>query len=678
MWLATTSLSLTSMAPALAQPAPGGQGGDPPAIAGRLSQIAGSVSLHSATEQSWSAAALNYPVTSGEGFWTEQQAGATIEIGADQLVMDGGTELEVGTLDQQQFAMTTPQGAVFLQLPQLPDGGGVTVNTPRAAVQITAAGRYEIVAGDTNDPTTVTVVEGAAHVGGTGVSMDVGPNQTATITGAESFQGSVGPMQTDGFLQAQLSKAAPQTAGVPRQVQCMTGGADLAQYGSWSQTSQYGQVWYPNDVPSGWAPYRDGHWAYVAPWGWSWVDAQPWGFAPFHYGRWVQDGGRWGWVAAAPDAPFEPYPVYAPAEVSFLDVGGAALAGFAAGALIGGAIGWVPLGFREPYYPSYHVSDGYLQRINRISVVNVRNITVNNYRNIAVDHFANARAAIVMPARDMARSVRVAGIARPLPAAALAGARPVVGRGPVAAAPRRAGPPAPGPRIEPAAAGRRPALRAAAPAPDVRPAAPRGPDRGARPGLPALRAPGEGRPAVPARAPLGAPGRLPGEHAPGAEPRAVQPEPLTHAPPIDRAAPSVARPAPGFEPHAPAPEHRAPDARAPAMRASEPRAPEHILPEHILPEHMAPEHMAPEHMAPEHMAPEHMAAAHRAPGMPHVQRPTEPVARPAYRAEPRPVARPEPRPEARPHPEAAPRPAPHPEPRPAPHPAPHPEGEHRR
>jgi len=54
----------------------------------------------------------------------------------------------------------------------------------------------------------------------------------------------------------------------------------------------YGSVWYPN-VPPGWAPYREGHWAWVEPWGWTWVDDAPWGFAPFHYGRWVNAGGRW-------------------------------------------------------------------------------------------------------------------------------------------------------------------------------------------------------------------------------------------------------------------------------------------------------------------------------------------------------------------------------------------------
>ena len=37
-----------------------------------------------------------------------------------------------------------------------------------------------------------------------------------------------------------------------------------------------------------WAPYRYGRWVWVAPWGWTWIDDAPWGFAPFHYGRWAQ------------------------------------------------------------------------------------------------------------------------------------------------------------------------------------------------------------------------------------------------------------------------------------------------------------------------------------------------------------------------------------------------------
>src|SRR5256885_3839541 len=43
----------------------------------------------------------------------------------------------------------------------------------------------------------------------------------------------------------------------------------------------------------------------------SWVDDAPWGFAPFHYGRWTIVGGSWGWVPG----PIRVRPWYAPALV---------------------------------------------------------------------------------------------------------------------------------------------------------------------------------------------------------------------------------------------------------------------------------------------------------------------------------------------------------------------------
>ena len=67
----------------------------------------------------------------------------------------------------------------------------------------------------------------------------------------------------------------------------VVGRSDLAVYGTWQTYPAYGPVWIPRTVPPGWAPYRFGHWVWIAPWGWTWVDDAPWGFAPFHYGRWM-------------------------------------------------------------------------------------------------------------------------------------------------------------------------------------------------------------------------------------------------------------------------------------------------------------------------------------------------------------------------------------------------------
>ncbi len=547
VWLATTSLSLTTALSALAQPAAppgqaqpgadlaGDQGSDPPALAGRVAAITGSVSFHTSSETQWSAATLNYPVTNGEAFWTEPQAQATLEIADDRMVLAASTELDVSELDVNQFTTTAAQGAVFLQLSSLPQGQNVTINTPRGAVTITAVGRYEIVAGDTNDATTVSVVEGAAHVAATDLSLDIGPQQTATIGGTDTLQGSVGPLQEDAFLHGLLSAPAHRAfaAGVPRQVQYMTGADDLQTYGSFTQSAQYGQVWYPRDVASTWAPYRDGHWSYVQPWGWTWVDNARWGFAPFHYGRWVQVENRWGWVAGGEEqavAEASPYPVYSPALVSFVDVGVAGV-GVGLGVGFGGGGGyapaWIPLGPREPYYPWYHCQPSYFSRLNTPygvprTIIERGPTYINNERdvNITRNVFINQRAATVIPAAAFARGQPVGSFGRPLPVADLARARPLVGR--LAVAPTQQTPNLPpaaarrynvalpatpvqrvaaGPRIEAAGAQPRavPQLRRAAPPPGVRvvPAAQvrNGPAQGANPALanPRQNAPGAGR-----------------------------------------------------------------------------------------------------------------------------------------------------------------------------------------
>src|SRR5262249_114665 len=79
-------------------------------------------------------------------------------------------------------------------------------------VTLAVPGRYEVAAGDTQDPTVVTVVEGSAHVEGPGVSLDVGPGQAANITGTDAFQGEVGSSQRDAFLAAMLAGEPPPQA----------------------------------------------------------------------------------------------------------------------------------------------------------------------------------------------------------------------------------------------------------------------------------------------------------------------------------------------------------------------------------------------------------------------------------------------------------------------------------
>src|SRR6478609_924911 len=89
--------------------------GDPPSRVGRLAQITGTVSFHTSDESQWEAATLNYPITSGNSLWTEPQAHTAIDIGGSRLYLDSSTELDIGTLNDQGFQASLPQGAVYLR-----------------------------------------------------------------------------------------------------------------------------------------------------------------------------------------------------------------------------------------------------------------------------------------------------------------------------------------------------------------------------------------------------------------------------------------------------------------------------------------------------------------------------------------------------------------------------------
>ena len=191
----------------------------------------------------------------------------------------------------------------------------------------------------------------------------------------------------------------------------MTGAEDLDRYGTWEQTPEYGALWVPRQVPVGWAPYTVGHWAWVRPWGWTWVDDAPWGFAPFHYGRWVYRRDVWCWVPGT----YVARPVYAPALVGW--IGGPSVS---VSISIGGGgppVGWVPLAPREVYVPPYRFTQRYVQQVNVTNVTNVTNITtIVNNRNGEADRrdFANRKfpnAVTFVPQETMLRRQPVAPVA---------------------------------------------------------------------------------------------------------------------------------------------------------------------------------------------------------------------------------------------------------------------------
>jgi len=398
-------VALLTASAACAQDLPPGPApaGDPPSRVARLNFIDGNVSFQPAGVDDWTAASINYPLTSGDHIYSDVASHAEMHIGPNALRLAPRSNFGFLNLDDRTVQVRFTEGAVEIRLRRLDDDDLYEVDTPHGAVSLLRTGEYRIETYPDLNGTMVTVRVGEVEVTANGNSFAVHPRQTAYFAdGAQpEIRDANPPDAFDAFTDQRniLEDRIPPPVHVPP---TMAGYQDLDAYGDWRQTPQYGWVWAPR-VRAGWAPYHEGHWAWVEPWGWTWIDDQPWGFAPFHYGRWAYLGGVWVWAPGRVVA----RPVYAPALVAF--VGGPRF-GVAFG--VGGGVGWFPLGPAEPYYPAYRVSNVYVQQVN-ITHVNVTTVNVTNVR------YVNQQvpgAVVAVPQSGFASARPVAGMARPVSA----------------------------------------------------------------------------------------------------------------------------------------------------------------------------------------------------------------------------------------------------------------------
>jgi hypothetical protein len=382
---------------------------DPPGRVARMNLAEGPVSFapaDSGNDPRWTPAVLNRPLTTGDRLWTGQRARSELHIGSTAVRLGEQTSLDFLELDDDTTQLRLAQGTMKLRVRNLFDGQRIEINTPNLAFVITQPGDYRIDANPATNlgagTTRVVVQQGAGTIyGDGGAQVSIASGQQANFTDTQLTPAGPAPQVQDGFdawahQRDRLEDQSVSARYVPREV---IGYQQLDSYGDWQQDPTYGAVWLPRAVPANWAPYRAGHWSWIAPWGWTWVDDAPWGFAPFHYGRWAQIGPRWCWVPGRMAA----RPVYAPALVAF--IGGSA-GGVNWNVAIGQqgprpGLGWFPLAPGEAFRPAYQHSPRYVTNVNQNIVVNNINATYN-YRYQREGH-----AVSVMSAEDFARGQRV-------------------------------------------------------------------------------------------------------------------------------------------------------------------------------------------------------------------------------------------------------------------------------
>ena len=335
---------------------------DPPARVARLNYTDGDVSLQPAGVEEWSEAMVNRPITTGDKIFVDGDAHAELQIGNASIKLAKQAGFSFLNLTERTAQMQLTPGVLSLKVKRLGLGEVIEVDSPNSTVRIVRAGDYRFEVSPQGDSTSVSVREGQAEVTTASDTRMLGANESARLVGVETpvFEMAArqqAPDELDRWASARDRRQQSPIASryVPED---MVGAEDLDQNGSWEAVQGQGMAWAPTTVSAGWAPYRDGQWAWVDPWGWTWVDAAPWGFAPFHYGRWTMVRNRWMWLPGGAGV----RSVYSPAMV-----GWAGMPGPRGGLSVG--VAWFPLGPREVYVPPYRVSRRYAGRVRSSIVV---------------------------------------------------------------------------------------------------------------------------------------------------------------------------------------------------------------------------------------------------------------------------------------------------------------------
>ena len=302
-------------------------------------------------------------MTNGDKLSSSHDGRAELELGGATARVAAQTDIGVLNLTDQIGQIELAQGSLNITVRSLDQGASYEIDTPTVALVIQQPGTFRVDVGANGNGTRITAYNGNAMVyGENNAQRELLSQRSYDIDDATLQNVTVNEIEGGDAFDAWCSDRDARyasSASAQYVSDDVVGSQDLDDYGAWQNDSDYGQVWYPSNVAVGWAPYRYGHWVWIGPWGWTWVDDLPWGFAPYHYGRWAYIHGAWGWLPG----PRRMHPVYAPALVAFVGLGGA------------GPVGWFPLGPGEVYNPWYRASRGYYTQVN-VTNINIHNAAI--------------------------------------------------------------------------------------------------------------------------------------------------------------------------------------------------------------------------------------------------------------------------------------------------------------
>src|SRR5215470_3492835 len=157
---------------------------DPPGRAARLGYVSGSISFRPASLDDWAPVNNNYPFTTGDHIWAEDDARGEIRVGRSTVVRMGSrTALSFLNLDDDTAQMRVSEGTVAITVNRMDEDETVELDTPNAAVSILRPGFYRVDVNEEGDETVVTVRNGEAEVTAGGAAVPVRARDAIFVRG---------------------------------------------------------------------------------------------------------------------------------------------------------------------------------------------------------------------------------------------------------------------------------------------------------------------------------------------------------------------------------------------------------------------------------------------------------------------------------------------------------------
>ncbi len=324
----------------------------------RINVIRGDAQVRHAGSQDWERATLNLPIVEGDEITTS--LGTRLEIQFDSynyLRLSENAYLKITTLRDEGIAISLPQGTLSLRALEFnKDKTFFEIDAPKTTIALQQPGMYRVDAGDSRSTEIrVTVTEeGQARIysENNGATLRNGRSMRIYLDGNTAGEWEIADASRyaddfDGWAlerDAIIAKRMRDNYNNNYYDREIYGADDLSENGEWIFTKKYGYVWKPyrNAISAyaDWSPYRYGHWRWIPPFGWTWVNDEPWGWATYHHGRWIYVDREWCWT---------PYAYYRPRRSWWSPA-------LVVVTYSGSYICWYPLPYNYGYYNYNHTT----------------------------------------------------------------------------------------------------------------------------------------------------------------------------------------------------------------------------------------------------------------------------------------------------------------------------------